>query len=42
MFGIGISALCYCFNEDFNIFYEWMDYKVNKKKIVYFLGLMVK
>jgi len=29
MWGLGISALAYCFNEDYNVFYDWAEYRIN-------------
>ena len=36
----GITTLCYIFNEDFNLFYDWGKKIVNENKIVYHLEFM--
>lgn len=33
MFGLGITTLCYIFNEDINIFYDWNN-KLLKEDII--------
>lgn len=37
---LGITTLCYIFNEDFNIFYNWNKREIKSDKINQFIGIL--
>jgi serine/threonine protein kinase len=40
IWALGITTLCYIFSEDFNVFYDWNQKKVNLAKIDSFLKML--
>lgn len=42
VWGLGVSALCFLFKEDFNSFYDWNKFRIRKDKIDSYLQTLYK
>lgn len=42
IWAFGITLLCYIFNEDFNLFYDWGKKIVNEHKVMYHIDILKK
>ena len=40
MWALGITTLCYLFNEEFSVFYDWNKKAFNKNKFESFLKIL--